>query len=235
MPQSSPSRPVSGHEKRGDELPVRVLLVDDHPVARLGLSVLLAEADGLEVCGDTGNPSEVPDLVAGTRPDVVIMDLSTQQGSELDLIHRIHRVRPSARILIFSMDPDPLFAERALRAGASGYVDKRESTPLILQAVREVIAGSVFVSPQATQSIVRRVAHNGSDTNPEPTALLTNRELEVFELLGRGLTSQEVAERLRLSVKTIDAHRQKLKSKLGLRSGNDLVYQAVRWVLRARS
>jgi DNA-binding NarL/FixJ family response regulator len=207
---------------------VRILVVDDHPIVRLGIRQMLAAESDLAVCGEAGTPETALRLVHSMTPDLAIVDLSLEQGSGLELIRRLHDEQPTLRVLVLSMQDEALFAERALRAGARGYIMKREAIDGLVGAIREVLAGRIYASPHVSQDVLERVAHDG----PAPGGRLgglTDRELEVFELIGRGFSTAAIATRLRVSVKTIETYRSNIKTKLGLSDANDLVRYAVSW------
>lgn len=207
----------------------RVLIVDDHPLVRAGLAQLVTDVAGLSVCGEAGTVEEAVRQVEATRPDLVLVDLSLAGGNGLRLIARIRDLHPNARMLVVSMHDETTFAERALRAGAMGYVEKREVSTHIVEAMRQVLAGRTYVGEGVRSRLVQAQAHATAPSNTVDA--LSNRELEVFELIGQGMTAREIAARLSRSVKTIETHREHIKHKLGLRSGNELTTRAIQWVL----
>lgn len=209
----------------------RVLIVDDHPVMRRGLRELLQHEGDFEICGEADGHAQALELVRTSSPDLVVVDISLKDGNGLQLVERIRDSGPSVAALVWSMHDEELFAERALRVGAMGYVNKQASASEVVQAVREVLAGRVAVSPAAAQRMLQVVGRGRSSGTAGGVAALSDRELAVFELIGHGLTTRQVAERLGLSVKTIDSHRENIKAKLGLTSAIELVRQAVLWVL----
>ncbi|MGE5185723.1 MAG: response regulator [Acidobacteriota bacterium] len=205
---------------------IRILLVDDHPIVRYGFARLLAAEPDLVVCGEAiDGPSALEQLAAS--PDVIVLDLSLGATSGVELIGELRRRAPAARVLVVSMHDELLYGERALRAGAAGYVMKHEATDHMVRAIRTVAAGGVFVSDELSARVVQRVATAGGPASPFDQ--LTNRELHVLELLGRGLGTREIAEQLHVSIKTIETYRARLKEKMHLRSATELVRFAVRW------
>jgi DNA-binding NarL/FixJ family response regulator len=210
----------------------RVLIVDDHPVVREGLSVqILAEPD-LEICGEAEDLAGALALVKSARPDVVLIDLSLKTGSGLDLIKRIKAHDGSVRILVWSMYPESLYAERALRAGALGYVHKGRATREIIQAIRSVLAGKVFLSAELSDKLLGRlVGVTGKSGQRTPVEALSDRELEAFGLFGQGLATQQVAEQMHVSPKTVETYRGRIKDKLGLSTFAEVIQRATQWVL----
>jgi DNA-binding NarL/FixJ family response regulator len=211
---------------------IRVFLVDDHPIVRHGIAQLLSSQADLEVCGQAADARTALAGIAEAAPAVVIVDVSLGDTSGIDLIGELRRAQPGACVLVVSMHDEQLYAERALRAGASGYVMKHEATEAIVRAVRTVAAGGMFVSDAVSERMMRRWVASGPPTDPPERSLLaalSNRELHVLELIGRGLGTRTIAELLHVSVKTVESYRARLKEKMNLRSGVELVRFAVRW------
>jgi len=211
----------------------RILVVDDHAVVRHGLRELLSRESDLEVIGEAADTQEALRLVEGLSPDLAIVDLSLQDGSGIDLIKRLHAAHPRLRVLVASMHDEGLFAERVLAAGARGYVSKHEPIEKMLDAIRRVLQGEVYLSPQMTARLQSRGAAP-SETSTSPVSRLSDREIEVFEAIGRGRTTREIAETLFLSIKTIETHRENIKRKLGLANNTELIRHACRWCLEER-
>ena len=207
----------------------RVLLVDDHPIVRYGFVQLLAMATDLEVCGQAADAQTTIELLPDTRPDVVVLDVVLGNTNGIDLIREIKDKLPDATVLVVSMHDEQLYAERALRAGASGYLMKQEATETLVQAIRTVAGGGTFVSPAMSSRLVQRAVSGGTPRGSSPLESLSDRELQVLELLGRGFGTREIAEQLHISVKTVESYRARLKEKINLRSGAELVRFAVRW------
>jgi DNA-binding NarL/FixJ family response regulator len=208
----------------------RVLIVDDHPLVRRGLAELIAEEKDLEVCGEASDADEAMRMVEQWRPHVVVLDLTLKNSSGIKLIERIKARDEGIRMLVSSMHDESLFAERVLRAGGMGYINKQEPMEKVILAIRQVLQGAVYLSPRMSNRLLQAVLGGSSDRNPIET--LSNRELEVFQLIGQGLTTKQIAERLDLSPKTIETHREKIKSKLNLANSIELSRHAVQWVLQ---
>jgi DNA-binding NarL/FixJ family response regulator len=210
--------------------PAKVLIVDDHPVVRDGLVAQLATEPDLQVCGEAEDVIGALARIEATRPDVAVIDISLKNGSGIDLIKRIRARTDSIRLLVWSMYPENLYAERALRAGAHGYVHKGRATREILEALRAVLAGKVYLSGDQADRLLSRLV-GGVPVEHSPIESLSDRELEAFELMGQGLTTEQVAERMRVSPKTVETYRARIKEKLGLSNFTELIQQATRWVL----
>jgi len=210
---------------------VRILIVDDHPLVREGLIGLIGSQSDFEVCGEAAGMDDARRLVESARPDVAIIDLTLSDGSGIELIKELKERRADLKLLVLSMHEESLFAERALRAGAVGYVHKHEASRTIVQAVRTVLEGRLYLSQRLTQRMLERAVRPGGDTGASPIERLTDREMEVFELLGEGLTSRQIATRLQLSPKTVETHREHIKDKLDLKNGTELTKHALQWVL----
>jgi DNA-binding NarL/FixJ family response regulator len=217
--------------KQGKPNAVRVFLVDDHPIVRRGFQLLLGMEPDLEVCGDADNAPEALAGILRTQPDVVIVDLSLRVGSGLDLIKQLRAQCPKLNILVFTMHAEQLYAERALRAGANGYMTKEEGAEKAIGAVRDLMQGKPYLSPQLTAAIMSRLSF-GRDER-EAIDLLSDREIEILELIGNGLASRQIADQLRLSMKTVESHREHIKLKLGLKRANELTQFAFNWVSRS--
>jgi DNA-binding NarL/FixJ family response regulator len=209
----------------------RVLIVDDHPVVREGLGIWIGRQPDLEVCGEASSVAEALALVDATDPDVAVIDISLGDGDGLDLIRRICGRGARVRILVWSTHPESLYAERALHAGALGYINKREATGQIIEAIRLVLAGQVCVSRSLADRLLRRRISGRASGEISSAEFLTDRELEVFRLIGGGLTTAEVASRMNRSVSTIETYRQRIKKKLGLRNAVELIRAATQWML----
>jgi DNA-binding NarL/FixJ family response regulator len=209
----------------------RILIVDDHPLVCRGLTDLLAAEPDMEVCGQAADAPTALQLIGELSPDVVIVDLSLRNGSGLELLKQIRTNHPKVKPLVSSMHDESLYAERSLRAGALGYINKQEDAQQFIDAVRQVHRGGFYLSDAMTTRAVQRMAQ-GEEVAAAPTIQqLSDRELEVFQLIGRGQTTRQIAERLNLSIKTIETYRENIKSKLGLRNGSELTRHAVQWVI----
>ncbi|NBC14095.1 MAG: response regulator [Gammaproteobacteria bacterium] len=206
----------------------RIVLVDDHPVARAGLRRLIEEEPDLTVCAETGSVRDAVAVIQDASPDLAIIDLSLEDGSGIELIKRLKTHVSGLKMLVFSMHDEALFAERAVNAGALGYANKHQRIEQILDAIRTVLAGRVYLSETMVERLVNGFAKK-KDAGSSGIEDLSDRELEVFGLIGQGLSTSQIATRLHLSVKTVETHRDKIKRKLQLASGGELVRHAVEW------
>jgi len=213
----------------------RILIVDDHALLREGLKELLNGESHLEVCGEAAGEAEAMDLVRSTKPALVVVDIALEQGNGLDLIKRITAHDPSIRTIVCSMYDESLYAERALRAGASGYVNKQAPAQTILAAITDVLAGEIFLSSHLTQRLVRRASGRLDQPAKTPIETLSDRELQVFGLIGQGLATGQIAEKLHLSARTVETYRERLKAKLNLKHAAELNRDAAQfWLLQSR-
>jgi DNA-binding NarL/FixJ family response regulator len=212
--------------------PARILVIDDHPVVRLGIRQMVTAAPGLSVCGEAESAAEALRLATTSNADLAIVDLSLEDGTGLGLIRSLRETVPELKVLVLSMHDETLFAERALRAGAHGYIMKQEAINGLVHAIREVLAGRRFISVRMSQIILARL---GPDASPSSDRLgsLTDRELEVFELIGRGVSTAAIADRLGVSVKTIETYRSNIRTKLDVKDANQLIRYAATWIERA--
>jgi DNA-binding NarL/FixJ family response regulator len=210
----------------------RVLIVDDHPAVREALAMLIAQQTDLETCGQAADLSEALRLVAATRPDVAVIDISLKTGCGIDLIKRIKHRQDTVRMLVWSTHSESLYAERALRAGALGYINKDQATEKIVDGIRRVLEGKVYLSDAMVDTMLRRtVDEKQKEIMRSPLDALANRELEVFRLIGQGVKTAEIADRLHLSVKTIETYRDRIRQKLDLSDGTELAHYATKWML----
>ncbi|MCK6485420.1 MAG: response regulator transcription factor [Phycisphaerae bacterium] len=207
-----------------------IVIVDDHPVLRDGLARLIDGEFDLCVSGQAESVTDALALIRQTRPALVVVDLSLKDGSGLDLISQVATSCEGVRSLVLSMHDEAIFAPRALRAGASGYVSKSEPPEAVLDAIRTVLRGELYVSATTNQRLLRDMVAGPSQRPRSIVESLTDRELEVFELVGRGIGTRDIAQKLHLSIKTIESHREHIKEKLGLNSGRELTRHAVLWV-----
>lgn len=209
---------------------VNIYLVDDHPLIRDGLANLLNDEPGFRICGQAGNSREATQEIESLKPDLVVLDLSLGDESGLILLKTIKSIAPETHVLIFSMHEESQYAERALKAGAAGYLMKQEGVDLIPKAIKRVLDGHVYLSETMQTALMDRYYRLGSKDAPSPEDKLSDRELEVFSLIGRGRKTRDLAESLGLSVKTIETHRERIKEKLALDDGMQLVHTAIEWV-----
>ena len=210
---------------------IRVAIVDDHPSVREGLRVLLEREGGFDVCGMAGTVSEAITMIGQECPDVAIVDISLGKDNSLDLIRRLKAKHHALRILAWSMFDDLLYAERALAAGAMGYINKQEATQKIFVAIRKVMDGEVYVSEKMANHMMHRSVGGRPREDQSPIASLSDRELEVFRMIGGGMTTAEISRALHISVKTVETHRQRIKDKLQIEDAPKLVREATQWVL----
>jgi DNA-binding NarL/FixJ family response regulator len=209
--------------------PARVLIVDDHPAVREALALRISRHADLEVCGEADDVGTAMKLLTKTKPDAAIIDISLKTGNGLDLIKRIKVQNASVRLLVWSMHSETLYAERALRAGALGYITKEQATDRIVEALRKVLQGKVFLSEAMTEKILKSSAGDVVSGGLPPEETLSDRELEVFNLMGEGLDTQQIALRIKVSPKTVETYQARIKEKLKLATGRELIRRAVRW------
>jgi DNA-binding NarL/FixJ family response regulator len=207
---------------------IKILLVDDHPLVREGLANLIHQQPDLEVCGEAAGEPQALQLIGALQPQVAVIDLSLETGSGLELIKSVKAMHPAVAMLALSMHDESLYAERALRAGARGYLMKREAAKNVVQGIRAVLAGQLFVSEKVSQAMAQRFVGGGA-TDASPATLLSDRELEVFQLLGRGLTTRQIADHLHVGFKTVQAYSARIKEKLHLANATELLRAAMQW------
>lgn len=208
----------------------KILIVDDHPSVREGLALRISLHADLEVCGEAETEDQALGLVKQTSPDLVLVDVSLKSGHGIELIKRIRTLDPAIKMLVISGFQESLYAERALRAGALGYLNKQESNEKMIEAIRTVLAGERFLSPEMSRRLINQ-ALGASDATKTPIENLTDRELEIFRMIGEGLTTSAIANRLFLSTHTIDTHRENIKRKLAVSTAAELSRAAVQWLL----
>ena len=208
----------------------RVLIVDDHPMTRAGLVHLINHQPDLVVCAEAENAADALDAVEVLEPDLVLADITLPGKSGLELIKDIKAIRPGLPTLVISMHDESLYAQRILRAGARGYITKHEGGEKLMQAIRHVLSGQIYVSEKMSAHILE--TFSGGQAAPERSLIgrLSDREFEVFELLGEGISAREIAGRLHLSTKTVDTHRANIKSKLVIKTTSELISYAARWI-----
>lgn len=213
----------------------RILVVDDHPIVRQGLALLINRESDLVVCGEAEEATGAMHVLASARPDVLIVDISLNGPDGLDLLKNIRTTHPSLPVLILSMHDESIYAERALRAGANGYIMKQEATDKVLVAIRRILQGEVYLSERLTNTMLQQFVRGTSPVKSSPLVNLTDRELEVFRLIGEGHTTRQIADQLHLSVKTIESYQAHIKEKLALRSARELVQHAIEWTVNLSS
>jgi len=207
---------------------IRVFLVDDHPLVRESLTSLINQQDDMEVCGQAEDMADGLKRIGSLAPDVAIIDISLKESSGLELVKALKLRFPATQLVVLSMHDEKLYAERCLRAGARAYVMKRESTRRIISAIREVAQGKLFLSDGMATELAQKFV-GGKQSGGSPLEDLSDRELEVFNLLGRGLGTRQVAESLNVSIKTVQAYCARIKQKMQLGSATELLREAVRW------
>src|SRR5262245_40111343 len=207
----------------------RVLLVDDHPIVRQGLVELINRQKNLVVCGETGSGREAPELARRLEPDLAVIDVSLKDASGIQLLKTLKLRRPQLPMLVLSMHEEGLYAERALRAGAMGYIMKQEASDMILKAIHSALQGEFYLSDGIKEKLLHHLVEGKSSKQGFSVDLLSDRELEIFQLIGNGFGTRQIAEKLHLSVKTIESYRDSLKQKLQLKHRSELVQQAIHW------
>jgi DNA-binding NarL/FixJ family response regulator len=208
----------------------RILIVDDHPMMRQGLAQLIDHEPDLVAWGEADTAAQALNLVAARKPDLVLVDLSLPDKNGLELIKDLQVFHPEVPALVFSMHDESLYAARVLRAGGRGYIMKQEGGKKLMEAIRHVLNGRIYVSEKMSSKILEMFSGRRVETADSPMELLSDREFEVFQLLARGKATREIADHLRLSVKTVEVHRANARRKLKLKSGAELVRFAIRWL-----
>ncbi len=216
-PHPAPTRPAS------------ILIIDDHAIVRRGLAALLARAPDLRVCGEAAGYDEAMRLIPELQPDILLVDITLKDRSGLDLIRDARARGFPARALVLSMHDETIYAERALRAGALGYVMKENADDAIVDAIRAVLRGDIYINPQIAPQVLRSLAQPAADGGG-PVNSLTEREREIFECIGRGLSTRDIAAQYELSERTVEVHRMHIKKKLNCETAAQLMREAVKWV-----
>lgn len=209
---------------------IRVLLVDDHPVLRRGLAQLINQESDMMVCGEAEEATKAFEAVGTLNPDVAVVDISLKRGNGIELVKNVKARFPTLAMLVLSMHDETLYAERALRAGALGYIMKEEATEQVLVAIRRVVNGEIFLSERMKSRMLQQLASGRGKVVVSPIEQLTDRELEVFRLIGEGRSTRQIAAELHLSVRTVEAYREYIKDKLNLKNSTELVQHAFHWV-----
>ena len=214
----------------------RILIVEDHPLFRVTLARLISQELAMIVCGEADNIKEALTIIERTHPDAAIVDLTLQGSGGLELIRELKARNIELPVLVLSMHAERLYAERVLHAGAKGFISKEESPAEVVEAIRTVLAGRIYVSERVNEAILERQGHAGKPVPATGLDLLSDRELEVFQLVGSGLNSREIAGRLQLGPTTVDSYRARIKEKLGIKNAAELYQRAAQWVAeRSRS
>ena len=222
---------IPEHHTSQNQCPARILVVDDHPIIREGLSALLVAQPDMVVCGEASNISGALKIVTDVGPDVAVVDIALNGENGLDLVRRMKVITPQLRVLVVSMYDDELYAERALDAGAMGYLNKQVASRNIVEAIRRLLGGKQYLSEETAARIAASKNEHLPDGARRGLSALTNRDMEVFKQIGNGMTTAEIAGALYLSVKTVESHRQKIKMKLDLNTSAELSREAVRFVM----
>jgi len=211
------------------EQATRIVLVDDHPVVREGLAESINREKDLVVCAQAEDHRAALQAIEGTKPELVVVDLMLKDSSGMELIKDIHARWPRLLILVVSMHDETLYAERVLRAGAQGYITKQQATRDILLAIRRVLAGGIYLNERTASTVLARLASKPQAVTDSISDLLADRELQVFELTGRGLSTREIGAQLHIDIKTVDTYRARIREKLNLKTSSELLQLAIRW------
>jgi DNA-binding NarL/FixJ family response regulator len=214
--------------------PRRIVIVDDHPLFRKGLEQLIHSDGHYTICGEAANAAEAMEVIRSLHPDLAIVDLSLPGANGIELIKNVRAEFPKLIVLVLSMHEESLYAVRALRAGAQGYVMKHEAMTNVMHAIQEVISGRPYLSPAMAAQVITKFAHGQAEGEPDPTERLSDRELEILELIGKGTEVRQIAKLLHLSPKTVETHRAHIKDKLMLKNSREVARFALQW-LSARS
>lgn len=214
-----------------DREPRTIAIIDDHPTIRAGLAARLSLEPDLRVCGEADTVPAALRLLDATQPDIAVVDITLREGNGIDLIKRLKSRDLATKILVWSVYGEPLYADRALRAGAAGYITKDSATDTIVDAIRCVLSGRVYASPELTQDLLTRTMQGRSGANSTPLEELSDRELEVFRMIGQGMTTQGIAQQLKLSHNTIETYRSRIRQKLSIKNAAQLARDAAQWVL----
>jgi DNA-binding NarL/FixJ family response regulator len=209
---------------------IRVFLVDDHPVVISGMSALIDRESDMEVCGSAGTVSEGIQKISAWQPDVSIVDISLPDETGIELTRKIHSSCPDTHVLVLSMHDDHIYAERALRAGASGYIRKAQASDIVVEAIRQVTQGEVYLSDRTTSHLLSHLVGTGSHDPLGSIESFSDRELQVFELMGQGLANREIARKCHLSVKTVESYFRRIKDKLHVEKTSELRKIAITWI-----
>lgn len=211
-----------------------IMIVDDHPLVREGLNARLSAQADLRVTAEADSVDTALQRIKDSPPDALIIDIALESSNGLELIEQVHSRYPRIKMLVVSAYEEMLYAERSLRAGAQGYVNKKQLQDDVVVALRTILRGDRYLSPQMSQRVLEQLAARADNLSEDPVKRLSNRELQVFQMIGEGLATGSIAAALHLSVHTIDTHREKIRYKLGLRTGAELIRRAVQWNLENR-
>lgn len=226
------------HDKLNKSVPTArktVLIVDDHPLLRQGLALLINQQQDMLVCGEAEEAQTAMQAIAQHRPDIMILDISLNGPDGIELLKTIRASDPDLPVLILSMHDEAIYAERALRARANGYIMKQEATEKVLVAVRRILNGEIYLSDRMSNKMLQQYIGGGPSMLQSRISSLSDRELEVFRLIGEGRATREIAEELHLSVKTVETYQAHIKEKLALRSGRELIQHAIQWKINEKT
>jgi DNA-binding NarL/FixJ family response regulator len=213
----------------------RVLVVDDHPIVRQGLALMINREPDLVVCGEAEEAMGAMHVLASSHPDLMIVDISLNGPDGIDLLKNVRISHPSLPVLILSMHDEMVYAERALRAGANGYIMKQEATENVLVAVRRILSGEIYVSVRIANQMLKHYITGSGTLRNSSIADLSDRELEVFRLIGEGHGTRQIAEELHISIKTVESYQAHIKEKLSLRSARELMQRAIQWNMNEKA
>ena len=220
---------VSSGPSNGKRKVRRVLIVDDHPIVRQGLRRVMEHEEDLAVCGEAETARDARIAIRDLNPDVIIADISLNQGDGIELVRDVRAHHPELPILVLSMHDETIYAERMLSAGANGYIMKQAASEQFLVSLRRVLDGGIYVSEAVGNNMIQKFAAGGTYISANPIDRLSNRELQILHVNGKGMSTRESAHSLNLSIKTVESHRQRIKRKLNLTTGTQLVQYAVNW------
>ena len=209
---------------------IKIVIVEDHPIFRMGMKELINQEKDLQVVGDAETVAGALDIIEKHHPDLVIADLSLKESNGIELVKEIHHKYKHTASLVLSMHDESLHAERCITAGARGYIMKHEASESVVKAIRQIMAGNIYVSPGIMSTILNKFQNKPDRVCESPLKRLTDRELEIFQLIGQGLSSKEIAVQLAISIKTVGTYRERIKEKLDLKNSGELVRHAVIWV-----
>jgi DNA-binding NarL/FixJ family response regulator len=208
----------------------KIYIVDDHPLMRKGLAMTIEKEMGFEVCGQAESAEKALNEIIQIKPDAAVVDISLPGMNGIELIKNILHQLPGLKILVVSRHDEELYAERAIRAGAKGYLMKLEATDVLVSALHQILKGNIYLSEKIGTKLLMKMASGNAAKSDNPLDLLSDRELEVFELTGKGLSTKEIGKKLHISIKTVESHRANIKDKLHLETANELMRHAVKWV-----
>lgn len=208
----------------------KIYLVDDHPLMRKGIAMTLDLEMDFEVCGQAVSAEEAISDIPAKKPDIVVVDISLPGMNGIELIKHLKAQNPELQMLVVSRHDEDMYAERAIKAGARGYLMKMEAGDVIVNAIRRILRGQIYLSEEINNKLLMGMMSGGQVGRSSPLEILSDRELEVFELIGNGSTTREIAERMHVSIKTVESYRTRIKTKLDISTGNELIKQAVQWV-----